>query len=139
MKNLIFILTLILFSGCDENNDPKVYTSIEGKWKYTTPAEDMKVEFEIYRINGEYKIKKASIIVNDQKLNVKIEDDNIEMSTTDGIIQFISLTAENNVGIGILFQSAARNESYTELLASDVDYYPSPGELVRIEYQTITR
>jgi hypothetical protein len=137
MKSFVLILTIAILACCNEEEGPKTYDSIEGKWKYTTPDKEMEVEFEIAQVANEYQLKNVVMFINNQKQSINMKSSNIDVDSQYEIIHSISLYAEI-YGV-ILFQSVLRNEFYTELTAGQVDYSVIPGETINLEFQVIKR
>ena len=129
MKKLLFIL--VLFMACGEDPKP-VYTSIEGKWRFS--AQNISGEFEIVNYYGKLTVDKGGFfVINGTRFEI---DSKEEIYGLPGPIYFYLANLPNNV---IAFREIEINKTYDQLTTNSNSYVISGKETIINEKIVITR
>jgi hypothetical protein len=127
MKRIIIASLLLVAMACSKDKDP-AFTSVEGKWKYTTPDGKIAVTFELTKTSsGGLTISSQPIIID----NVSFES----ASLIDGVslpnIATIRINANDAKAVypyNIIFKNGVVNSDFTRIEVPDATYtFPWPA------------
>ena len=117
MYKLFLILAFVALFGCNKDDDPKKFTSINGYWVVTTPDDATTVAFRIGQdADKEYRIEAVDVRHNGSSYNSKPVDADIIVRSATMLESLTFVTGDPTVPFFVIrFMEISVNADFTEM------------------------
>jgi hypothetical protein len=130
MKQIIIASLLLVALSCSKDKDPG-FSSVEGKWKYTTPDGKIAVNFELTTTStGGLTISSQPIIVDGSTFASTNQIDGVSLPNI-ATIRILANDAKAVYPFDIVFVNGVVNADFTKIEVPDVTYRIPPWQTVK--------